>query len=263
MLELMKVMLFRQGLVLEGAGKTVPLTAAVNDVLGLRDEWPYAVHLRSRYGSFWPDEWIDLPEEFDTSGLDEHELASEAVVAQIQRIQSEARELRRQKLPDRFLAACRQATEGHLSVSLAPLLERVLYRPGAEADEIPNGDLATLAAWSLDQTLRLFPIEIRECQLCHLPWLSPPQQASHNCERPYPGRAMSCRALKKDEHFRESQRDWRREYKRLYERRKRGTLSEADWDAWRAENSHDAWYPFDEWNKRRIPIVGADEEKSG
>jgi hypothetical protein len=73
---------------------------------------------------------------------------------------------------------------------------------------------------------------------------------------------MSCRALKKDEHFRESQRDWRREYKRLHERRKRGTLSAADWASWRAENSHEAWFPFEEWNRRRIRADGAVDDRS-
>jgi hypothetical protein len=255
----MDVGLFRQGLVLAD-GRTLPLTAPVNDLIGLRVEWPYAVHLHSSYRPFWPTEWISVPAELDTTGLDDHELAIEAMAAQIERIQTEASELRRRKLPAKFLAACHQAEQGHLSASLAPFLERVVHRPGEAPDEVPEGDLPTLAAWALHQALRLRPLEVRECQLCKVPWLASPEQPSPYCERPYPGRSMSCRELKKDEHFRESQRDWRREYKRLYERRKRGTLSEADWQAWRAENNPAAWYAFDEWRKRRIPVVGAPDQ---
>jgi Family of unknown function (DUF6076) len=253
------VKLFRQGLVLGEHGPTLPLTAPVNDLLGLRADWPYAVHLHSNYGSFWPDEWLDLPVEFDPRGLTAHELGIEAQGAQLERIQDEVRALRRRKLPDTFLAACKQAEQGHLSADLAGFLERIVRRPGQEPDEVPEADLPTLATWALDQALRERPLELRECPLCKRPWIASPEQPSPYCDRPYPGRSMSCRALKKDEHFRESQRDWRREYKRLHERRKRGTLTEADWRAWRAENNPDAWYPFDEWQKRRIPVTGASD----
>ncbi len=255
----MNATLWRGGLVLGEGGKVLPLTAPVNDLLGLRGDWLYAVHLHSTYSPFWPDEWITLPLEIDTTDLDDHDLANEADVAQIERVAQEARELRRRKLPRQFLLACRRAEEGHLSAKLAPFLERVRRRPGDAPDEVPDGDLATLAAWALDQALRMRPLQVRECPLCKVPWLASPEQLSPYCERPYPGRHMSCRELKKDEHFRESQRDWRREYKRLHERRKRGTLSEADWNAWRAENSPEAWIAFEEWRKRHIPITGAAE----
>jgi hypothetical protein len=251
------VTLWRGGLVLGDSGKPLPLTAPINDLLGLRDEWHYAVHLESNYGSFWPDEWIDLPAGFDSSGLTDHELGTQAAAAQIDRIRDEIQALRRRKIPDRFLAACQQAEQGHLSARLAGFLERIVHRAGVEPDEVPEADLPTLATWALDQALRQRPLELRECPLCKRPWIASPEQPSPYCDRPYPGRSMSCRGLKKDEHFRESQRDWRREYKRLYERRKRGTLSEADWRAWRAENDADAWFPFDEWQKRRIPISGS------
>lgn len=253
----MRVAMWRGGLLLGGSGKVLPLTAPVNDLLGIRAQWPYAVHLHSRYSDFWPDEWIRIPEEIDTAGMDERELGATAVAEQIVTIQATAGRLRQQKLPTKLLEACRQAEHGHFSAILAPFLERVLRRPGDEPDEIPEGDLPTLAAWALDQALREHTLEVRECALCKVPWLASAEQTSPYCDRPYPGRQMSCRSLKKDEHFRESQRDWRREYKRLHERRKRGTLSEADWNAWRAENTPDAWIAFAEWLKRRIPIEGS------
>jgi Family of unknown function (DUF6076) len=253
----MKVGLWRQGLLLGEGEKVLPLTAPVNDLVGLRSDWPYAVHLHSSYGSFWPDEWIHLPDGFDPTGLDEHELATAALAEQIATIEHRASELRRSKLPARFLDACRKAEQGYLAASLGPYLERVLRRPGEAPDEVPEGDLPALGAWALDQMLRLRQVEVRDCPLCGVPWLASPEQPSPYCERPYPGRHMSCRGLKKDEHFRESQRDWRREYKRLHERRKRGTLSETDWNGWRAENSPNAWTAFEEWLKRRIPIEGS------
>jgi Family of unknown function (DUF6076) len=258
-----KVRLWRGGLLLGERGKPLPLTQPVNDLLGLRDEWDYAVQLDSNYGSFWPDEWMDLPADFDSTGLTDHDLADEARAAQIDRIADEIRELRRRKLPDTFLAACKQAEQGHFSVTLAGFLEQITRRPGDEPDEVPEADLPTLATWALDQALRQRPVEVRECPLCKRPWLASPEQPSPYCDRPYPGRSMSCRALKKDEHFRESQRDWRREYKRLHERRKRGTLSEADWQAWRADNNPDDWYAFDEWQRRRIPVTTATETGRG
>jgi Family of unknown function (DUF6076) len=249
------VAMWRGGFVLGGSGgKALPLTAPVNDLIGLRGDWHYAVHLHSSYHPFWPEDWIRLPEDFDPTGHDEQELATQAAAEQIVRIEDTAIELRRHKLPTKFLAACHQAEQGHFSSSLAPFLERVLRQPPDVGDQIPEADLPTLATWALDHALRLRPLQVRDCPLCKVPWLASPEQPSPYCERPYPGRQMSCRQLKKDEHFRESQRDWRREYKRLHERRKRGSLSKADWDAWRAENTPDAWIAFEEWQKRHIPI---------
>lgn len=238
----MQVALSRGALVLEPNSEhnsVLPLPMPVNDLIGLRAESGYATHLFEQYHRFWPESWWpnhpDSGTRFDGAA---------------ERVEREAAVWSKQDLPTHFLAAARLAESGHFSARLAPFYERVKRRPAEEPDEVEDGDLAALAAWTLGEALRLRPVSLRECPLCRVPWLASAMEASPYCLRPYPGRQTSCRALKKDEHFRENQGAWRREYKRLYEQKKRGTLAERDWDAWRAGNSPDAWFPFPVWKER-------------
>lgn len=244
---------------LGASGKPVPLVAPVSDLLGLRADWQYAVRLHSTYGPFWPEIGVTVRSGKEAVRVD---LAVEAETARIEWISAEAARLRKRELPRLFLDASRLAAEGRLSAKLAPFLERVLRRPGEEPDDVPDGDLPALAAWALDEVLRISRVEVRNCPLCKVPWVASATQPSPYCERPFPGRHMSCRELKKDEHFRESQRDWRREYKRVHERVRRGTVSDAEWEAWRKQNSPGAWIAFDTWIERKRKLLeGLPEEQ--
>lgn len=263
----MKVALSRNALMVAAGGpaaRVVPLLAPVNDLIGLRGDHEYSVHVESTYWPLWPSSWPeDLPDDLMTYSVDGQPLEPHLhlAVAHLERVGKEIESWRRRRFPKLFLQAALPATEGRFSSRLGPLYERVVRKP-PDADDVPDGELPVLAAWVLDQALGLWPLELRECPLCKVPWLASPEQTSPYCLRPYPGRHMSCRDLKKDEHFRESQRDWRLEYKRINERKRRGTLSEADWNAWRAENHPHAWIAFDTWKERQIPsTVGTGRER--
>jgi hypothetical protein len=250
----MKVRSSRGALVLDEPGSEPAvrsLVSPVNDLIGLRADHEYAVHLMQDYWPLWPANWF-RPDPAEEGRAD--------LGYVLEQVGHQLSIWKQQRLPSLFLGAAQRAEQGHLSAKLGRHLERVTRRPGDEPDEIPDGELATLATWALDEALRLRPLVLRECPLCKVPWITDPGQPSPYCSRPYPGRLMSCREMKKDEHFRENQRDWRLEYKRIYERKNRGTVTEEDWEAWRAENGPNGWIAFDEWKQRRdvlasIPIL--------
>lgn len=234
-----------------GAGQSVMSpTKPANDLIGLRDDEGYLVHLAmTDYFSFWP--W----------GADAQTRREDFDEALFAGLEGEIAVWTKGRLPSLFLRGARQAAEeGHFSAKLAPHYERATLR-AEQADEVPDGDLPALAAWGLQEALHLRPLEVRECPLCKVPWLADADQPSSYCTRPYPGKQMTCRALKKDEDFRENRGDWRREYKRVYERVKRGTLSEEVWERWRADNSPDAWHPLETWLKKNEALFLPVEER--
>lgn len=250
-----KVNLSRGALALESATSapvTSGLLAPVNDLIGLRDDREYAAHLHDNYKSFSRDAWTrEIAAKRRTRPAGEGDLPTDVEAAVLDQLTKTLRRWKRQGVPGVFLQAARQAEQGRLSAKLAPYLARIVRHPGDQPDEVPDGDLAALATWALDEALRLKPLQVRRCALCKLPWITDTSQRSHYCQRPAPGRRMTCRKAMKDEHFRERQRAWRLEYKRLHERRNRGTLGQYDWQAWRAANSPEEWLPFEEWSQQR------------
>jgi hypothetical protein len=147
----------------------------------------------------------------------------------------------------RLLKAARRAQDGRLSALLAPELERVRYTPGRGSDEVPDGDLPALATWCLVEVLRREPITVEKCRRCKRPWLVQPGQVY--CQRPAPGHVRDCRTLAKEEAFLSSEevRGYRREYKRLHELKRRGTITMAQLNAWRQGNTPSDWKPYKQW----------------
>jgi hypothetical protein len=225
-----------------------PLPTPINDLIALRPEGTYIAYLETSYK--WPQAWND---EIADRYPSQEALEANYGVALLELIGEQAGRWRRRRLPDLFLAAAERATQGHLSARVAAHLERVHYRPEPEPDEVPDGDVPALAAWALNEALRLRPLKLFTCPLCQSPWLGTPEQDNPYCLRPAPRVHTPCRTLERNRRFREERGDWRREYKRLHERRRRGTLSEQDWEAWTRENAPSHWAPFETWRKTRKP----------
>ena len=226
------------------------LAAPINDLIGLRPDPEYVTHLQ-RYGPFWPplsgfdeDGKINRPATglwWEPEGRTEIERTIDAWI--------------RDKLPELFHRAANSAAQGQLSGELSPMLERVTFRPGKRPDSVPDGDLPVLAAWCLDQTLRRAEIEIRNCESCRVPFIT--SSGSAFCDRPAPGHTRSCRDIQKEARFLETQGDYRRLYKTLHERKRRGKLPKQVFNLWVQDNQPGEagkdWQPLYEWLDTRTP----------
>jgi hypothetical protein len=63
---------------------------------------------------------------------------------------------------------------------------------------------------------------------------------------------MTCANLHAHERFAKQRAGWDKEYRRIYARKLRGTVSQAEWDAWRSApagsaNAPEMWVSFDRW----------------
>lgn len=105
----------------------VPVSSAVDDMLGLSTDSSYISHLLAAY----PDLW-----------------GSEGARARTQAVRRDVAAWLEADLPAVFESAARAAGEGHLSSQLASHVEGIRRRPGRTPDEVD--DLPTLAAWALD-----------------------------------------------------------------------------------------------------------------
>jgi Zn-finger nucleic acid-binding protein len=214
---------YRQ-LVLRDNGETLrlPLAAPVNDLIGQlrssakRSEADYLPWLSGRYAAF--------------RGL------GEATEHDVQ---------------ETFLRASRASTKGRVSSELAPHLERLRFAADGTVAEVP--DFAALAAWSLLESVRRQPLELRSCPICRGRWLARPDEPKY-CQRVAPGQVKKdCRTLAKEKRLAgdTAYRAYRREYKRLSEAFRRQAIDVRDLIAWRDENGPAKWVPFDEWKARR------------
>jgi hypothetical protein len=111
---------------------------------------------------------------------------------------------------------------------LAPLLEEVEHA-GPSTITVPS--LPALAAWALSRAGQSAAVSI--CGECGLPWIS--RTAVDYCYRPAPGKTMTCAQLHAHVRFAEQRAEWNREYRRIYARKLRGTVSEEDWKHWRTD----------------------------
>lgn len=84
-------------------------------------------------------------------------------------------------LPGIFLAAAREGEKGHLSIELAPFLDRVEFLAGG----VRAPDLPTLSAWCLLRAVQESTYTVRDCELCGVPFLS--SGRSRYCRRPVLG----------------------------------------------------------------------------
>jgi hypothetical protein len=149
---------------------------------------------------------------------------------------------------EELVEIARHAAHGRVPYAdLARFLERLRFESGGTF-EAP--DLAALAAWSIERAASR-GARLVECPECGRPRFAP-RSASAYCYRPAPGKTMTCAQLHAHERFAEKRRDWNAEYRRIYARKLRGTVSEEEWDAWRSDEAGSAlapeqFYPFDWW----------------
>jgi hypothetical protein len=179
-------------------GRRFPVAAvrATNDLIGLRNDTKYLAWMEST----WPElvtrrqlrRWL-----------------SEGVPALLARAVQQLRE--RGTLPFGELAA---------------LLETV---ERTDPDRISVPSLPSLAAWALSCSAESANI-VSICGECGLPWIS--RTAVDYCYRPAPGKTMTCAQLHAHARFAELRAEWNREYRRIYARKLRGTVSEEDWKQW-------------------------------
>jgi len=202
------------------AGPTVqvPLVAPVNDLLALSSERIYVQHLASSYPGFWP---------------------------RLQEAETSVREWLAAGVPCLFAEATEAASRGSLSPSIISYTAAVVRRAAPDSDEV--NDLPALGAWALERLLERRAVVVRPCSSCGRPWI-PPTRYPHNlCHRPRPGFRLSCFEVNRQSRWASRNRDWRREYKKLHERVRAGTLPAETFKAWRAANTPSSWHPLEDW----------------
>jgi hypothetical protein len=149
-------------------------------------------------------------------------------------------------LQRQFVAAVTAASRGELSPLLADELAAVRRKKGGMVEV---DTLAQLGAWCLEYLLRDGPVSVRECHGCGYLWIG--ERAGRFCVRPAPGQKTTCRALRSYESFAAANPDFNRERRRLYERRRRGSLTVSDYHAWKDKNHPGErgtdWLPYEEW----------------
>jgi Zn-finger nucleic acid-binding protein len=149
-----------------------------------------------------------------------------------------------------FLAAAGSAAKGRLSARIAPYVERLRFAPDGSIADVP--DFTALAAWSLLEAVRRQRLELRTCPTCKGKWLASPEEVSRYCQRRAPGQvSKDCRTLDYEKRLAGdvAYRAYRREYKRLTELQRRGSLDSKELVHWRDQNSPAQWLPFNEWKE--------------
>lgn len=136
--------------------------------------------------------------------------------------------------------------------ALAPLLARVEQGEGGSV-EVP--DLPTLAAWCmLNLTVEGSKVRAVECPSCERPWLASKSRGALYCNRPAPGKRTTCAQANKHAVFAARRDAWNREYRKVYARKLRGSVTEQQWGEWReaqrhhrALNGRGSFIPFESW----------------
>ncbi len=167
-----------------------------------------------------------------------------------------------QGLPGVFTDAAREARLGRLSQPVARHLSRVVWVPlsampaarsSGAGSSIREGDFPGLAAWCLLQAIQRRTVAVRTCALCKRLWIG--SDTSPYCLRPAPESLRSCRAIVAERKYLAKKspeyHGFRREYMRLYQRHRRGTISDEDWTGWKAANTPGGWVHFSAWKQRR------------
>jgi hypothetical protein len=148
-----------------------------------------------------------------------------------------------------FDSAAHAATKGRLSGHLAGYLERLRFAPDGSVADVP--DFTALAAWGLLEAVRRQPLELRKCASCKRPWLAATDEKSRYCQRWTPGQQRDCRTLDYERRLAGDKpyRAYRREYKRVTEMQRRGSIELVDMYGWRGENNAIDWKSFEDWRE--------------
>lgn len=149
-----------------------------------------------------------------------------------------------------FADAILSAEKGQLAEKIAPYLATLRFAPDGTVTDVP--DLPALAAWSLLESIRRRPLKLRTCPTCKGKWLGSADDSRY-CQRVAPGQlSKDCRTLDYERRIAgdDAYQAYRREYKRLTEQERRGSLATRDLYRWREANNPIAWTPFDEWKAR-------------
>jgi hypothetical protein len=215
---------------IEGRPFPVAAVRATNDLIGLRNDAKYLAWMEST----WP------------------ELVTRR---QLRRWLSEG-------VPELLDRAAQQLRErGTLPFGeLAALLETV-ERTGSDRISVPS--LPSLAAWALSCSAESAAI-VSICGECGLPWIS--RTAVDYCYRPAPGKTITCAQLHAHARFAELRGEWNREYRRIYARKLRGTVSEEDWNQWLTvanplRKKQDIILPYDMWKNYMQSGFGHTEDE--
>jgi hypothetical protein len=140
------------------------------------------------------------------------------------------------------------ATEGQRVpyAKLAPFLERLRFDRGG-GFQAP--DLPALAAWSIERAASS-GVPLTDCTTCGKPRFG--RGLSPYCSRPAPGQITTCAQLHAQERFAEERAEWNKEYRRIYARKLRGSVSDQEWENWREDpygsaRAPEIYTPFDRW----------------
>jgi hypothetical protein len=213
----------RGGIRVPGTPRPVPAAKAANDLIALRNDAKYLAWMATQ----WP---------------------GNARRQQLRQWINEGH-------PELLARAAIQARDrGSLPYAeLAKLLEAVERR---NADTISVNSLPPLAAWALTRSIDS-GLMVSVCQECDEPWLS--SRTVAYCYRPSPGRTMTCAQLHAHARFAEQRAEWNREYRRVYNRKSRGSVTDQAWKQWLTaanlvrEDGH--VLQFDDWIAHRRSLA--------
>jgi hypothetical protein len=218
----------------------LPLASPVNDVLGLSLDECYLAHLLSSYSEFWIQggDGTQPAMSRDLRDLDHASSAFQAARRDVDSwLDAEVSVI--------FTEAVQASEQGRLSAKLAPYIERIVRNPRQQPDEV--SDLPTLATWALEELLRRRRVTLHRCRLCRRYWVPPQRNPDAVCRRPQPSRKLSCYEKSRQLEWAIANGDWRREYKKLHERVRAGSLPRELFESWKAENRPESWRPFHVW----------------
>ena len=207
------------------------LSAVVDDLIGLRPDPGYVNHLTERYGPLLK---ADFRQGQRAVRGGDNGLADEL----LHKLRIDADSTRRA-----FTSGAEQAELGLLSPDLAPFLALIQWMPGTGAVISPA--IEALGAWCLFEIVRTRWATVVPCENCGVPFVR--LGHARYCTRPVPGNASlaACQELAAQRTHRSKHGDYQRERKRLHERKRRGRLSQEEYDAWRRSNNPTNWRRFE------------------
>jgi hypothetical protein len=157
------------------------------------------------------------------------------------------------ELRDLFIEAAEMASAGSLHPEIAQALARVRRLDNLRT--VDAQDCIAFGAWCLQRLLSSRrPLTVACCNLCQELWLPDRKNAGEYCSRPAPGQRQTCAEVMAQQAYATEHGDYARERRRLGQQARRGAITAADFNAWKADNRPGRkgrdWRTYDQWRRR-------------